>query len=129
MDRYSNLYFSKYSHSVHKDDEVAYYHSLRMRPVFVGKKMYSEIQKINGNSNVHDIAKSLGNNDLKTQFYKVVDALVENKILSSDKDVDEKAINVFGRWRIIPPICCTCFVSKPSRMSLSASMLQQSGHI
>lgn len=95
MDRHSKLYFSKYSHTVQKEDKIAYYHSLRMRPVFADERMHTLIQKLHETTNVNEIGNGIADSDHKENFFQIVDALIENKVLSEDKNVDEKVITVF----------------------------------
>lgn len=103
------LYFSKYSKVFEKDGVFAYYHSLRMKPIYVNDKFNSIIQIVAKNGSAEESLKDLSNEE-KLQAQQIIDVLIEYKMFSTDKDYDEKVINGFRNALPKPYIQIAYFV-------------------
>lgn len=84
------------------DDNIALYHSLRMKPVYIKKTEYQEILNFFKNSNAEDLS------DFPSSLSKIATELRECKILTKDEDSDNNAIQFF-RSRIPEPAISGCY--------------------
>lgn len=79
----------------------AYYHSLRMRPIYLNAHFHAIIQDLAVSEDVGDSLQSLAEVD-RVQATAILDALIEHKILSTEKDYDERVLARF-RQRLPKP--------------------------
>ena len=71
------------------DDNVALYHSLRMKPVYIKKTEYQDILNFLKKSNVENLS------DFPLTLSKIATELRECKILTKDEDSDNNAIQFY----------------------------------
>lgn len=88
------LYYSKYTNVFEKDGIYAYYHSLRLKPLYINKKFHELVQYLIQVKDVDEVIGVLSEEDT-TIFRQLVDALINFKIFSTDKDFDNKIIERF----------------------------------
>ncbi|KGP76348.1 hypothetical protein JT05_04890 [Desulfosporosinus sp. Tol-M] len=103
------LYFSKYTKVFEKGGVFAYYHSLRMKPIYVDEKLHSIIQILSKNGSQKKSFENLLNEE-KLQAQQILDVLIEYKIFSKDMDYDEKVITGFRNGLPKPYIQIAYFV-------------------
>ncbi len=89
-------YFSGFAHVVSKNDVYAFYHALKMKPVFVNKAIYETImdRRIEDPEKDYIETKPEDKDELLEQ---TIAALLDNKILSKDKNTDEGVLKVFRK--------------------------------
>ena len=88
------LFYSKFSHVFERDDVFAYYHSLRLKPIYVNRKFHELLQKLIELKDVDLILPKLCDKDA-SDFKSLVDILIDAKIFSKDQSFDEKIIQRF----------------------------------
>ncbi|MDZ7743785.1 MAG: SPASM domain-containing protein [Bacteroidota bacterium] len=89
-------YFSNFAHVVSKNGIYAFYHSLRMKPVFVKKEIYELIMDRKHESPAKDYLE-INPRDKNELIEQTIAALLDNKILSKDKNTDQEVLRVFRK--------------------------------
>lgn len=90
----SKYYISKFTKVFCKNDIYAYYHSLRIKPIYVNRMFHELIQKLAQNQSVEVTIQDLDDHN-KEQFLTLIRSLIEYKIFSNEPDYDEKILNRF----------------------------------
>jgi uncharacterized protein len=143
MQQEKKLFFSRFAHQVSKNGTIAWYHSLRMRPVFLDKATSFFIDRLRISPSVDEIESGIENAEERQNFKDAVEALVANKVLNFDVSMDDKIIQVFRSSLPAPYIktvfflltdkcnfdCTYCFIEKelaargkiPSHMTLETA--------
>ncbi|GAB6098952.1 radical SAM protein [Halanaerocella petrolearia] len=91
----NEIYFSKFSHEIIKKNVHAFFHSLRMQPVFVSKEIANHINKLKNINNVNKLLSSIEDSKTEKQVSSVIDSLIENKVLTTSCKTDDQVINHF----------------------------------
>lgn len=103
---------SNYAHVYELDDVVALYHSLRMKPVYLDKKTYQDLQAwlvSSFCSNYDDVPEELKNE---------VAELVKYKILNRSEEEDLKVLQ-FVRSKIPKPAINVCYMIMSEQCNLA----------
>lgn len=100
-------YFSRYAHVVMKNNIYAFYHSLRMKPVYVKKEIYELLQYRRFENEGNDYLE-LENPDEAKLLRETIDVLLKNKILSENENTDDKVLPIFQK-ALRPPYIKTVF--------------------
>lgn len=91
------VFFSRYTHVFRKgnlfngDEVFAYYHSLRLKPLYVNRIMHECVQDFVRNNDINMVKNKLNEKDLDS-FKKLIDTMVNYKIIIVDKTYDDKVI-------------------------------------
>lgn len=88
------VFLSKYTHVLGKDNVFAYYNSLRIKPVYVNSYFHKLLQEVARCNNVKSITKGL-EEDVSSQFLALMNVLLEYKIFNTDPGFDNKIITRF----------------------------------
>lgn len=104
--------FSRYAHTFDLGSDVAIYHSLRMKPVYLNKKIYEDLQAW--------LASPFCNNydNAPDNIKKEVNELVKFKILNNSAADDDKVIQ-FVRSRIPKPAVNVCYMITSEQCNLA----------
>lgn len=103
------LYYSKYATVFERDGVYAYYHSLRLRPLYINEKFHKLVQSLIEVKDVEKITEKLLMEDATT-FRQLVEGLVDLKIFSTSLEFDEKIIKRFRNSLPKPYIQIAYFV-------------------
>lgn len=103
---------SKFSHTFDLENAVAYYHSLRMKPVFLTKQKANDLQAWLASPFCVGIE---GAPDFLTAE---VQELVRCKILTRSEDEDERVL-AFVRAKIPEPAVCVCYLILTEQCNLA----------
>ncbi len=90
----NQLYYSRYSKVFSKNGVHAYYHSLRLKPLYVNDKYHEMVKKLVKKRDVDLVLQGIDEVD-KSTFLQLVKQLVEYKIFSNEEDFDNKIITKF----------------------------------
>lgn len=83
---------SRFAHVFEKNGVVALYHTLRMRPLFLEQKLWDYVQEsILGKSTDELESETCSNTNLKT----LLNSLRESKVITDDRNDDDKVIEFF----------------------------------
>ena len=91
--------FSCYAHTFDLGDDVALYHSLRMKPVYLNKKAYEDLQAWLASPFCNDYE------DAPDNIKNEVNELVKFKILNHSEEDDDKVLQ-FVKSRVPRPATC-----------------------
>ncbi|EIC23819.1 FibroRumin system radical SAM peptide maturase [Thiorhodovibrio frisius] len=97
----THLFFSKYAHKLERNGIFAYFHALRMKPVFISAEMESTIEMIRLSKDARNVIASITNPSYQESVVSAISALIENKVITKNPDVDKKVITHFRSS--IPP--------------------------
>lgn len=104
--------YSRYTHVFDLGDDVALYHSLRMKPVYLSKKAYEDLQAWLASPFCNDY------DDAPKTIKNEVSELVKYKILNHSEDDDNKIIQ-FVRSRIPKPAINVCYMITSEQCNLA----------
>lgn len=88
-----HVFFSRFSHRVEKEGICAYFHSLRLKPVFIAAAMADVVEALRECSSTTDLLDSLADSGLREQACSVINALIASKVLLREKSSDDKVIS------------------------------------
>lgn len=91
----SHLFFSKFSHKLENGGVYAYFHALRMKPVYLNADMELAVERIRSSSDTQSIMATIPDALGRNALTAALDALVVNKVLVKDPSADEKVISHF----------------------------------
>lgn len=131
------LFFSKYAHKLEKDGVFAYFHSLRMKPVFLNQEMESVVEIVRTSADIRSVLGAMTDHSQQESAVAAVNALIEHKVLVKDPSVDEKVISHFRSsvpqpytqiaYFILTENCnfgCTyCFVKRDGEARVGAKIM------
>ncbi|WHH59486.1 FibroRumin system radical SAM peptide maturase [Petroclostridium sp. X23] len=100
---------SKYTSIFEKDNVYAYYHSLRMKPVYVNEQYHKYIQEIVLADNSEQAIDNLPE-AYKQQMTLLLKALQNNKIIIEDENYDIKVLNMLREKLPKPSIQVAYFI-------------------
>lgn len=103
---------SRYAHVYDLGDDVALYHSLRMKPVYLNKKAYEDLQAWLAGPFCNDYE------DAPEDIRNEVNELVKFKILNHSEEDDEKVLK-FVRSRIPAPAVNVCYMITSEQCNLA----------
>ena len=93
---YSNLTFSRYLFTYERGDILAVFHSLKMKPIFIEKRLFLLLKQI-----IED-DKKYNDENIRLLYKKdadslilIINALIENRVLNTDTKKDDKVIQHF----------------------------------
>lgn len=98
------LFFSRYTHFVENKEDIAFYHALKFRPIFVKNQTVEKLNLFKAKTDTLKFFRNEENDDLRP----LIETLVEHGILISDKKEDENTINYF-RDNIPEPLVYVAF--------------------
>lgn len=102
---------SRYTHVYDLDDYVALYHSLRMKPVYLSKKVYKNLQDW--------LASSFCDSEhIPEEIRAEVNELIKYKILIRSNDEDEKVLNYVKSKKPDPSIS-VCYLILSEQCNLA----------
>lgn len=104
--------FSRYTYVFDLGDDIALYHSLRMKPVYLSKKVYKNLKEWLASSFCFDY------DDAPNNICNEVKELVKYKILNSCEEDDEKVLQ-FVRSRIPNPAINVCYMITSEQCNLA----------
>lgn len=104
--------FSRYTHVYDLDDAVALYHSLRMKPVYLNKKSYEDLQAWLASPFCVSLDKAPDN--IKNE----VEELEKYKILTRTEDEDDRVL-AFVRSKIPAPAVNVCYMITSEQCNLA----------
>jgi len=94
---------SRFAHVFNLDDNnIALYHSLRMKPVYLTKNEYKAFSDFLQNSKIESLS------DFPSSLARIATELSDCKILTKDSDTDDNVIKYF-RSRLPGPIISGCY--------------------
>lgn len=104
--------FSRYTHTYDLGNSVALYHSLRMKPVYLNREAYEDLQAwlVSPFCNSYD--------DAPETIKLEVAELVKFKILNQSEEDDEKVLN-FIRSKIPAPAINVCYMIMSEQCNLA----------
>lgn len=88
------VFLSRFAHVYSRDNVFAYYHALRIKPVYVNLQFHNLVQEMISRSE-HDAFACQLDTTTRNEFCTLTDLLLEYKILSKDIDYDSKILNHF----------------------------------
>lgn len=91
----SRLFFSSFAHRIEKQGVHAYYHALRLKPVYFTAEMASTIEHLHSCSDTNEFLNLFADETIKVQIVDAVNALIANKVLIKDSNADAKVISHF----------------------------------
>lgn len=103
---------SRYAHKFDLGDAVALYHSLRMKPVFLNKKVYEDLQAWLSGSACKDY------DDAPDSIKNEVKELVKFKILNHSKEDDDSLLQ-FVKSRAPKPAINVCYMITSEQCNLA----------
>lgn len=103
---------SRYVHIFDLGDSVALYHSLRMKPVYLNKAVYEDLQAWLVSPFCNDYS------DAPDEIKATVDELVKYKILNHSEEDDEKVLQ-FVRSKIPGPAINVCYMITSEQCNLA----------
>lgn len=103
---------SRYSHCFDLGDSVALYHSLRMKPVYLKKDAYEDLQAWLVSPFCNDYS------DAPDELRTAVDELVKYKILNHSEEDDDKVLQ-FVKSRIPTPAINVCYMITSEQCNLA----------
>ena len=104
--------FSRFTHKYDLGSAVALYHSLRMKPVYLTRETYKNLQEWLASSFCSEYKKA------PSSIEKEVSELIKNKILTQTEDEDEKVLN-FIRKKIPAPAVNVCYIILSEQCNLA----------
>ena len=104
--------FSRYTHVFELDDAVALYHSLRMKPVYLNKESYEDLQKWLASPFSLTLA------DAPENIKNEVIELAKYKILTKTGDEDDKVLE-FVKTKIPAPMVNVCYMILSEQCNLA----------
>lgn len=103
---------SRYAHVYDLGEDVALYHSLRMKPVYLNKKAYEDLQAWLASPFCNDYS------DAPVNIKNEVNELVKYKILNHGREDDDKVIQ-FIRSRVPSPAINVCYIITSEQCNLA----------
>lgn len=104
--------YSRYAHTFDLGDDIALYHSLRMKPVYLNKKAYEDLQAWLAGPFCNDYDYAPEN--IKNE----VNELVKYKILNYSEEDDNKVLQ-FVRSRVPGPAINVCYMITSEQCNLA----------
>lgn len=104
--------FSRYAHTFDLGDDAALYHSLRMKPVYLNKKAYEDLQAWLAGPHCNNY------DDAPDNIKREVNELVKFKILNHSEEDDDKVLE-FVRSRIPGPAINVCYMITSEQCNLA----------
>lgn len=104
--------FSRYVHTFELGDDLALYHSLRMKPVYLNKKTYEDLQVWLAGPFCNDYE------DAPDNIKNEVNELVKFKILNHSVEDDDKVLQ-FVRSRVPEPAINVCYMITSEQCNLA----------
>lgn len=104
--------YSRYAHTFDLGDDIALYHSLRMKPVYLNKKAYEDLQAWLAGSFCNDY------DDAPENIKNEVNELVKYKILNYSEEDDNKVLQ-FVRSRVPGPAINVCYMITSEQCNLA----------
>ena len=104
--------FSRYTHTYDLGNMVALYHSLRMKPVYLNREVYEDLQAWLVSPFCKDYE------DAPENIKNEVAELVKFKILNHSEDDDEKVLE-FVRSKIPAPAINVCYMIMSEQCNLA----------
>lgn len=99
------IVLSRFAHVYNLDDDhIAFYHSLRMKPVYLTKTEYKAFSDFMQNSKIESLS------DFPAPLAQIAAELGECKILTKDIDTDEKVVTYFRSITPEPAISGCYFI-------------------
>lgn len=93
---YNNLTFSRYLFTYERDNVLAVFHSLKMKPIFIEKRLFLFIKEIIEEDKVYDDKNiRLSYKEDAESIFLIINALIDNRVLNTDIDKDNKVIQHF----------------------------------
>ncbi len=89
------LFLSKFSHKFEKGDTIAYFHSLRMKPVYLNSEMGAIVERIRSLPDTQSLLASITDSTQRDSVAVAFNALIANKVLIKNISADEKVISHF----------------------------------
>lgn len=134
----NHLAFSRYSSVFEKNNVYAFYHSLRMKPVFLDANSYHLIKDAQVYEDIDSYLSNLQNEEDRRRILGILEPLEENKIITAPGD-DDKIIQHFRESIEAPYIqiayfiltencnfnCSYCFVKKDNKNSSRESVMSK----
>lgn len=103
---------SRYAHVYDLGDDVALYHSLRMKPVYLKKEAYEDLQAWLASSFCNDY------DDAPEKIKNEVNELVKYKILNHSSEDDDKVLK-FVRSKVPGPAINVCYMITSEQCNLA----------
>lgn len=104
--------FSRYAHTFDLGDDVSLYHSLRMKPVYLNKKAFEDLQAWLAGPLCNDY------DDAPKNIKNEVNELVKFKILNHSEEDDNKVLQ-FVRGRVPKPAINVCYMITSEQCNLA----------
>lgn len=104
--------FSRYTHTFDLGEDVALYHSLRMKPVYLNKKVLEDLQAWLVGPFCNDYE------DAPENIKNEVNELVKYKILNHSEEDDDKVLQ-FVRSRVPSPAINVCYMITSEQCNLA----------
>ena len=104
--------FSRYTHVFELGDAVALYHSLRMKPVYLNRKSYEDLQAWLAGPSCFSLEEAPEN--IKNE----INELAKYKILTKTDDEDDKVL-AFVRSKIPAPAINVCYMITSEQCNLA----------
>ncbi len=131
------LFFSKYAQKLEKDGVFAYFHSLRMKPVFLNSEMESVVEIVRTSEDFRSVLGEMSDQSQQDVVIAAINALIEHKVLVKDPSVDSKVISHFRSLIPKPYIqiayfiltencnfgCTYCFVKREGEARTGTKMM------
>lgn len=104
--------YSRYSHTFDLGEAIALYHSLRMKPVYLNKKVFEDLQEWLASPYCSD------DSNAPEKIKKEVNELVKFKILNKSEEDDNKVLQ-FVRKHIPNPAINVCYIITSEQCNLA----------
>lgn len=106
------MQLSRFTHIFDLGDDVALYHSLRMKPVYLNKKVYEDLQVWLAGPFCTDV------NNAPDNIKPEVNELAKYKIINHSAEDDEKVLN-FVRSKVPAPAVNVCYMITSEQCNLA----------
>ena len=133
----SELYFSKFAHRFEKDGVNAYFHALRLKPIYLSTEIAELVERLRICSDTKEFVSSISTSPNKDQVIAAINALIDNKVITKNNSTDSNVISRF-QSKIPPPYvqiayfvltencnfgCSYCFVKRDEKDHAGAKIM------
>lgn len=117
-----SLFFSRYTHIFENNFDnniLAYYHALRLKPVYVTRSMHEYVQEFIKTNDINTIKNKISADNFK-MFKSLIDIMIQYKIIIADKGYDDKVLAAI-KDSLPEPYISVCYFIMTEFCNLSCS--------
>lgn len=116
------LFFSRYTHVFESKSDrnvLAYYHALRLKPVYVTRDMHDYVQEFIKANDIEKIKVKMSAENFET-FKQLIEIMLQYKIVILDKEYDDKVLNAI-KESLPKPYISVCYFIMTEFCNLACS--------